>query len=307
MNDRQLKYFCAVVDAGGAVRAASQLFVAPTAISAQIQLLEKELGGALFDRASRPMSLTPLGRFFYPRAKDLLIAGRRLHEEAGSFAAGKRSRIRIAFARSTVFSLLPSAVQALHNVLPDLQIDLLELLSEFQSDRLRSGDVDVGVARLLGDEEHPTDLRLTLLIEEPFVAVFPAEHRMARRGSIRLAELEGLPYISYPNNPQASFSRRLIERVAKAGVHLQVAQHVVEIHTALGLVAAGRGVTLVGASAAANNRRDIRFLRVTDCGFISRLVALTRAGEESEPVASFLSALKDAAAAGAHRMARPRR
>jgi len=215
MNDRQLKYFCAAVDAGGAMLAATRLFVATTAISTQISLLEKELGGLLFDRGKRPMSLTPLGRFFYPRAKELLVANGRLREEACSIAAGKRGWISVAFVRSTIFSLLPSAVRAFRDALPEVQVDLLELLSEFQPAQLRNRLIDVGVVRLLGDEECPDDLQQTVLIEDPFVVAFPANHRLARRASIRIAELQDLPYISYPKNPQTNFSQRLIASVVK--------------------------------------------------------------------------------------------
>ena len=68
MNLRQLRYFCEVVDAGNARAAAEKLFVAPTAISMQISQLEELLGGSLFDRRTRPMTLTPLGQFVYPKA-----------------------------------------------------------------------------------------------------------------------------------------------------------------------------------------------------------------------------------------------
>lgn len=299
MNDKKLKYFCAVVDAGGATLAANQLFVAPTAISTQISLLERELGGLLFDRTTRPMSLTPLGRFLYPRAKELLVANQRLREETCSIAAGKRGWIGIAFVRSIIFSLLPSAMQAFRDAYPEAQIDLLELLSEFQPAQLRSGRVDVGVVRLLGQEDYPEDLEQTVLIEDPFVAAFPASHPMADRASIRLAELDGLPFVSYPKNPLTHFSKRLIAHVADAGVNMKVVQDAVEIHTALGLVAAGQGFTLVGASVGKNNRTDIRFVNIADFGLASRVVALTRAGEENRLVAAFLSALKDAAAAPA--------
>ena len=261
----------------------------------------------LFDRAKRPMSLTPLGKFFYPRAKELLIANQRLREETCSIAAGKRGWLSVAFVRSTIFSLLPSAVRAFRSALPEVQLDLLELLSEFQPPQLRGGRIDIGLVRMLGDEEYPADLQQTVLIEDPFVAAFPAQHEMARRTSIRLAELEGLPYISYPKNPQTFFSQRLMAQLVNAGVHLPVVQDVVEIHTALGLVAAGQGVTLVGASVVTNNRNDIRFVRVADCKFVSRVVALTRAGEDNKLVASFMSALKEAAAAPASQTIRSRR
>jgi DNA-binding transcriptional LysR family regulator len=72
MNLRQIRYFCTVVEAGSAVLAAETLFVAPTAISMQLAQLEDHLGGELFDRSRRPMELTSLGKYFYPRAKELL-------------------------------------------------------------------------------------------------------------------------------------------------------------------------------------------------------------------------------------------
>jgi LysR family transcriptional regulator, benzoate and cis,cis-muconate-responsive activator of ben and cat genes len=73
MNFRQLRYFCEVVEAGSAVHAAERLHVAPTAISMQLAQLEAHLGGELFDRTRRPMEPTALGKFFYPRAKELLL------------------------------------------------------------------------------------------------------------------------------------------------------------------------------------------------------------------------------------------
>ena len=82
MNLRQLKYFCEVVDSGNANAAAQKLFVAPTAISMQMSQLENLFGGKLFDRSSRPMTLTPLGRYVYPKARQLVADAGRLVEEA---------------------------------------------------------------------------------------------------------------------------------------------------------------------------------------------------------------------------------
>ena len=72
MNIKQLKYFCEVVDAGGVNAASANLFVAPTAISMQVSQLEGDLKGKLFDRSTRPMELTALGKFFYPKATHFL-------------------------------------------------------------------------------------------------------------------------------------------------------------------------------------------------------------------------------------------
>src|SRR5881394_246102 len=124
MNLRQLRYFCEVVETGSAVRAARRLFVAQTAISMQLAQLEETLGGALFDRSRRPMELTALGKFFYPRARELLIEDRRLEEEARGLAAGKRGWLGVGFVRSVIYSVLPDAVRAFREAYPEVQLDL---------------------------------------------------------------------------------------------------------------------------------------------------------------------------------------
>lgn len=106
MNIKQLRYFCEVVEAGNANLAAQKLFVAPTAISMQISQLEDHLGGKLFDRRSRPMALTSLGAFFYPKARTLLSDTALLETEAKGIAAGKLGWLSIGFVRSTFFSVL---------------------------------------------------------------------------------------------------------------------------------------------------------------------------------------------------------
>src|ERR1700722_9669953 len=127
MNLRQLRYFCAVVDAGSGAADAEAVFVAPTAISMQLTQLEGHLGGELFDRSRRPMELTSLGKYFYPRAKELLSHAGRLDDETRDIAAGKRGWLGIGFVRSTTFSVLPTAVRKFRQSCPEVHLDLVEV------------------------------------------------------------------------------------------------------------------------------------------------------------------------------------
>lgn len=293
MNTRQLKYFCEVVEAGSAALAASRLFVAPTAISAQVSGLEETLGGPLFDRATRPMALTALGKFFYPRARELVTANQRLEDETRGIAAGKRGWIGIAFVRSSIFSLLPGAVQSFRRSLPQVHIDLVELLSEYQPAQLRSGRIDVGISRFVGTHECPPDLHHTVLFEDAFLAAVPIGHKFSRRSSIRLEELSALPFINYPKSPQSMYASHLMASLVAAGAQLNIAYEAIEIHTALGLVAAGQGLTLAGASVAANNRMDIAFIPISDFQVRSTVLAVSRANDDSKLVSAFLQALQE--------------
>lgn len=291
MNLRQLRYFCEVVEAGSAVQAAERLFVAPTAISMQLAQLEEHLGGALFDRSRRPMELTSLGKYFYPRAKELLVQVRHLNDEARGIVSGKRGWLGIGFVRSMLFSILPSAIRRFRESHPDIQLDLIEVLSEYQPEKLREGLIHIGISRYIGEFEHPLDLTHRLMFDDPFVVALPANHPLTRKKSVCVADLDAIPFIVYPKDSRSLYSQKALTLVRNAGANPVIAYEAVEIHTALALVAAGLGVTLVGQSVAENNRSDIAFVPISDITISSKMLAVTRANETGKTVEAFLDVL----------------
>jgi DNA-binding transcriptional LysR family regulator len=82
MELRQLEYFVAVADDLHFTKAAARLHVAQPSISLQIKALEQELGLRLFERSSRPITLTPAGQDILPLARELLTGAVRLRERA---------------------------------------------------------------------------------------------------------------------------------------------------------------------------------------------------------------------------------
>ena len=72
MNQNQLKYFVAAAETRSFTKAAEQFYISQTAITQQIRQLEASLGCALFDRSTRPVTLTPAGKMFLMEAKAIL-------------------------------------------------------------------------------------------------------------------------------------------------------------------------------------------------------------------------------------------
>lgn len=291
MNLRQIRYFCEIVEAGSAAHAAERLFVAPTAISMQLAQLEQHLGGELFDRTRRPMELTSLGKFFYPRAKELLSQAKRLDDEAQGIAHGRCGWLGIGFTRSAIFSILPTAIRTFRETFADVHLDLVEVLSEYQSEQLREGRIDIGISRFIGAFDQPADLAHTIVLDDPFVAALPIDHPLAQQASVSAAELEAVPFILYPKDPRSPFGQQMLSILKTAGANPLVAYEAIEIHTALALVGAGLGTTLVGRSIAENNRSDVAFVPVHDLHLGTTVVAITRNGENSKLVASFMETL----------------
>lgn len=292
MKITHIRCFCEVVESGTLARAAERLFVAPTAISMQISQLEQRLGGELFDRSVKPMGLTALGRFFLPRAREFLAMGYRLEQDTRDVATGKRGWLGIGFVRSLIYSVLPAAVQAFRVEHPDVKIDLVELLSEDQPAQLRNERIQIGLSRHTSLIEAPADLEHTLLFEDPFVAAVPLRHPLAKRQTTTLAALDELPLISFPTNPSSGYAAHVQSVLRECGARPRVGHEAIEIHTALGLVAAGLGYAVVGASVAMRGPNDVKFLALPEVRARTRILAVSRQGEQSATAAAMLATLK---------------
>lgn len=292
MKFSQIRCFCEVAEAGTLARAAERLFIAPTAVSMQIAQLEDKLGGELFDRSVKPMALTSLGRFFLPRARELVAMTQGLEQATRDVATGKRGWLAIGFVRSLIYSVVPAAVQAFRREHPDVKIDLVELLSEDQPAQLRNDRIQIGLSRLNGPQGPPADLEHTLLFEDPFVAAVPITHPLAERQTATLAALDELSFINYPKDPKSGYAAHVQSVLRESGAQLRIGHEAIEIHTALGLVAAGLGFAVVGASVARRGPNDVKFLPLPEVRSRTRILAVSRQGEHSPLVVSMLATLK---------------
>jgi DNA-binding transcriptional LysR family regulator len=292
MNIKQLKYFCEVVDAGGVNAASSNLFVAPTAISMQISQLEGHLNGKLFDRSTRPMELTSLGKFFYPKAKELINNSNALFREAKEIAGGQQGWLSIGFTRSILFSILPEAIRIFKEDHPQVKIELVEALSEHQPELLRKGLIHIGISRFINKNPTIAEIKYETLFIDPLVVALPINHPLSISKDVSTSIFIDTPFIAFPKDPQSTFAKTLVQILIEQDVLPNVLYEATEINTALGLVAAGLGITLVGQSVAQYNRPDVKFLPLADVNLETTIMSVTKDNEENLLVADFLAILR---------------
>lgn len=103
----------------------------------------------------------------------------------------------------------------------------------------------------------------------------PREHPLARQAAVSLAELLRSPIVLYPRGCGSTFAESLMGILHRNACYPVVSQQAIEIHTALGLVGAGLGVSLVGKSVINNNRHDVVFKPFTDFECDSYLSTIT--------------------------------
>jgi len=242
----QVKCFVAVAEELHFGRAAERLSMTQPPLSRQIQKLERAVGATLLERDNRRVELTRAGAAFLDEAYRML----NLVDSAGDLArrvdAGTAGVVRLGFTAVSAISVLGPLLRRLADALPDVEVQLSERVTNAQVDGIRRGELDIGLARPPFDT---TLLASKVVLRESLMAVVPTDHPLAAtERPLHPSDFEGQPVIGYHPDQSRYFHELTVRFLANA--HPRVEQRVHQVLTAMLLVAAGRGLALVPASAA---------------------------------------------------------
>ncbi|GGX17550.1 transcriptional regulator CatR [Pigmentiphaga litoralis] len=281
MDLRQLRYFQTVAQELNVTRAAARLHMAQPPLSRQIKSLEEDLGVALFDRSERALKLTEAGRFLLEQSLQLTLRFQEMVEGTRRIGQQGRRWFGIGFVPSTLYGFVPELIRRVRSADPQVEVGLSEMTTLQQMDALKAGRIDVGFGRILFDDPA---IERTVLMAEPLVAVFPHAHplllRKAEEG-VTAADLAPLPFVLYPARPRPSYADHVLALFRAAGHTLNIVQEANELQTAIGLVAAGLGVTAVPASVRRLHRDDIGYAPLITPGFSSPVIVSYRRDDRS--------------------------
>jgi DNA-binding transcriptional LysR family regulator len=262
MDLRQLRYFLAVVDAAHFGRAAEQLGVAQSAVSRQVQQLERTLGVQLLERYPR-LRLTPAGLALAEEGRVLLIRAEAAMQRTVRAATPVGARLNVGYVEQVaVEGLLGALARAFHHEHPRVVLDLRVWRSAEAEGALRSGQLDVALSYL--DSAAP-DLLSFPLTETAFALVVPCDHRLATgRSSARVGEVAGEPFISVPRDYNPAFHTAFLGALRDAGLDPHVTAETHHVATAMGLVAMGAGVTVAPVTYRATAPAEVCFVPLDD-------------------------------------------
>jgi LysR family transcriptional regulator, hydrogen peroxide-inducible genes activator len=169
---RQLHYFDALATHNHFGRAAAACAISQPALSMQIKELEEALGAVLIERGARQVRLTKLGEEAAQRVRDIL----RSVDELGDFARASRDRLagrlRVGMIPTVAPYLLPTVIENLTRMRPELDIHLREALTSKLIRELGEGRLDTAIVALPVSEPSLTEVPL---FTETFVLVRPGE------------------------------------------------------------------------------------------------------------------------------------
>lgn len=277
----ELKTFIAVSQYGTFSAAGARIGLTQSAVSAQMQRLEEELGFALFDRTGRSATLNSAGRETLALAEELMTLYARLSERGADASAS--GMLRVGAIASAQVSFLADALARFHGERPGWRVRVVPGVSLSLLGQVDSGEVDLAVI-IRPPFAMPSELEWRTLVSEPFALLVPKP--LAKQPWRELLRSE--PFIRYD---RSSFGGRLVDRfLRRARLTVRDAIELDELQGIVQLVARGAGVALVPQSAGLGTWPDnVVALELGDDTFYREIGLVQRPRHSRQPVARLLA------------------
>jgi DNA-binding transcriptional LysR family regulator len=194
---QQVRYFVALAETLNFTRAADQCNVSQPALTRAIQQLEHELGGPLFHRERNNTHLSELGRMMLPYLESV-------HTSTQAAKAAAKSAKKIENITLTLGAMCTIGPQLVADLIvrfrtehPDVEVNVIDGEAHEMIEKLEKGDLHISIVGV--PEDLPDTLHRVPVFTERFVIVIPRNHPWAEKNAIRVAELNGEPYVGRTN------------------------------------------------------------------------------------------------------------
>jgi len=235
MDTRQLKTLIAIADQGTFAKAARIVNLTPSAVSQQMQALERELDVALFDRSRRPPTLNAKGLEFLQTAHSIL----QIVDDSAASISGRSvtGTLNIGSIRTSTIEILPRAIVSLLKAYPQLTIKLQVGFSEALMNDVVSGRLDFAVvAENVG---MPPILKWAPFLREPLVVIAPPGTPETEASEMILAH----PFVRY--RTAVPLASQIDTEMSRLGLIPRTVAEVDTIPATIECVKVGMGVAVV--------------------------------------------------------------
>ena len=222
MELRQLRYLEAVARHRHFTRAAEELHVAQSALSAQVRKLERELGVELLRRTTRSVELTEAGEIAVEHARSALAEADSIRGELDDLRGLVRGTVAIGALVAAGSIDVPELLQRFNREYEGIEIEFREGTAEEMYAHLRRGELDASFA-LEADVPPPAELERAELGTDELVVAMEPGHRLAGKGPLDVTRLDGEPLIAFRSGSvvRHAFDLALAESGAKPRIRLE--------------------------------------------------------------------------------------
>jgi DNA-binding transcriptional LysR family regulator len=244
---RQLDYFVTAAEAGTMTAAAGRLHVSQSAVSLAIAELERQVGVQLvLRRKAKGLTLTAAGRRLLPEARALLARSDEVRADLLEVGRTPAGRLTIGCFTTIAPFLLPGLLEEFQAAYPEVVPDFVEGSQVVVQELLLEGRCELAI--LYDIDIQPGISRETLYATRPHV-LLPSDHPLARRKTVRLADLADHDMIMLDVPPSYRYFSQVL---ATAGITPKIRHRTVSFEMVRSLVARGVGYSLLVQRPAVN-------------------------------------------------------
>ena len=245
MDTKHLTTFLALAKTLSYQKAAEQLQYAPSTLFKHIQVLEHELGTALFSRAGRQLRLTPEGEVFVEHVERMMRDYRRAIDSVSGMRTQEETITIGGCELNTGNSLLELFAQFSREH-PQVRMSMLTSSNASVPELVRSEMIDVGFCYSIGRHRHPGICTLNLY-EEPVRLMASRDNPIARKQALRYEDLQGLSFV-HPHD-SCCFVLELMPRLNGRGVSFKKNAYLGGVHLVVDYAREENALTLIPYSA----------------------------------------------------------
>jgi len=220
MEWQQLLGFYQVAKLGSFTQAAEVTSRKQSALSQQVKALEKELGCRLLERiGKRELRLTRAGEKLYAFCESMLTIWNSCKEELDEIKGLQKGTLRCAAPFTTIYHLLPEALQKYIQQFPQVDLTLLDRPQQSVLALVKSGDIDFGLAL---ESLVPKDLTAIPWLPVETMLITSRDHPLTRMHPVTLEGIAKYPLILPPRDRSYGGRRTLADQLRNRGLHYRI-------------------------------------------------------------------------------------
>lgn len=266
--------------------AAERSFRSQSAVSAQIRLLEEQLGVALFHRTTRNVRLTSEGEQLMECASRALMevnSGLRNIRESADF---KRGRVALSCSPTVAETRLARVLSAFEREYPNIEVLVQELTSEALFNSIRKHEVDFGI----GPKVETSEFHFDPILEDPLYALVPKHFLKWNQDTIPLATVSSMPLLLLN---QATALRGMLESITKErNLSLRTRYQFAQAQTLISMANEGLGVAVLPKVTMPKKvSNSVYALRIVNPEIVRQICIITAKGTSLSPASLRLTQL----------------
>jgi len=291
MELRHLRYFVAVAESKGFVRASAILHIAQPALSRQIRELEQELGVTLFERSRLGASLTLPGECFLQDARRVFAYLDEAQTRARRAQSGYSGALSIGMVESfTWHEAITDSMRKFQSQCPDIVLHVSLMSSPEQLAAIRDEHLSAGFLFNRPQDDETFD-GVEILKTKAMLAV-PKTSPYATKPPKRLADLQDENFVFIQRAMNPPYYDRIIHACHGAGLTPRIVQSGANDSSDLSLVAAGLGLTIVPAAAKSRKPKNVVLVSVSDLNVVTTMELVWKRDNRLPALKNFVQILQ---------------